>query len=138
MTTPDNIKNRVAQYKRNRAVYRESTYKEAQLRQEFIDPVFEELGWDMSNKQAYAEPYKDVVHEDAIKIAGAMKAPDYSFRIGGVRKFFLEAKRPAIDISSDAQGAHQLRRYAWSAHLAVSILTIADRLGSNSSYIFNI
>ena len=38
---------------------------------------------------------KDVIHEAAIKIRGATKAPDYCFRLSGVPKFFLEAKKPA-------------------------------------------
>ncbi|MGB7575295.1 MAG: N-6 DNA methylase, partial [Thermodesulfobacteriota bacterium] len=69
------------------------------------------------------EQYKDVIHEDAIKIAGATKAPDYCFRVGGVRKFFLETKKPSIDIKSQTSPAYQLRRYAWSAKLPLSILT---------------
>lgn len=69
------------------------------------------------------EQYKDVVHEDAIKIGGATKAPDYCFRIGGTRKFFLEAKKPSVDIKNEAPPAYQLRRYAWSAKLPLSILT---------------
>ena len=40
----------------------------------------------MRNVQGYAEPYKHVIHEDAIKVSGATKAPDYCFRVGGVRK----------------------------------------------------
>ena len=57
----------------------------------------------MANKAVNAEQYKDVIHEDAIKVAGATKAPDYCFRIGGVRKFFLETKKPSItpDLSID-------------------------------------
>jgi antitoxin (DNA-binding transcriptional repressor) of toxin-antitoxin stability system len=47
---------------------------------------------------ATARHAKDVVHEDAIKVGEATKAPDYCFRIGGTRKFFLEAKRPSVDI----------------------------------------
>ncbi len=97
-------------------------YNETQLRREFIDPFFEALGWDVTNKAGYAEQYKDVIHEDAIKIAGATKAPDYCFRIGGVRKFFLETKKPSIDIKSQTSPAYQLRRYAWSAKLPLSIL----------------
>jgi hypothetical protein len=64
-----------------------------------------------------------VIHEDAIKVGGATKAPDYCFRVGGIRKFFLEAKRPAINLREDASPAFQLRRYAWSAKLPLSILT---------------
>src|SRR5439155_12032260 len=77
----------------------------------------------MDNVSGYAEAYKDVIHEDAIKIGGATKAPDYCFRIGGTRKFFLEAKKPSVDIKADADPAYQLRRYAWSAKLPLSVLT---------------
>jgi hypothetical protein len=65
----------VERFERNIEAYRSPVYKETQLRREFIDPFFEALGWDMSNKAGYAEQYKDVIHEDAIKIAGATKAP---------------------------------------------------------------
>jgi len=113
----------VERFARNEGVYKNPKYKEAQLRREFIDPFFSALGWDMDNKQGHAEQYKDIVHEDAIKIKSTTKAPDYSFRIGGVRKFFVEAKKPAIDIKYNIHPSFQLRRYAWSAKLPISILT---------------
>src|SRR5947199_1031977 len=77
----------------------------------------------MENISGYAEAYKDVIHEDAIKMGGATKAPDYCFRIGGTRKFFLGAKRPGVNLKDDSEPAYQLRRYAWSAKLLLSILT---------------
>lgn len=58
----------------------------------YLAPLFKALGWDVDNTQGYAEAYKDVIHEDAIRIGSATKAPDYCFRIGGTRKFFVEAK----------------------------------------------
>ncbi|MFH1423194.1 MAG: DNA methyltransferase, partial [Planctomycetota bacterium] len=70
-----------------------------------------------------AEAYKDVVYEESIKIGGATKAPDYCFRIGGTRKFFVETKKPSVKIKDDKTSAFQLRRYAWSAKLPLSILT---------------
>jgi hypothetical protein len=113
----------VERYRDNRPDYRSAGYNETRLRREFIDPFLELLGWDVGNKEGYAEAYKHVIHEDHIKIAGTSKAPDYSFRIGSTRKFFLEAKRPAINIVDDEDSAYQLRRYAWSAKLPLSILT---------------
>jgi hypothetical protein len=92
------------------------------LRREFLDPFFKALGWDIDNEQGYAEAYKDVVHEDAIRMGSATKAPDYCFRIGGARKFFLEAKKPSVDIKQDISPAHQLRSYGWSAKLPLSVL----------------
>ena len=61
-------------------------------------------------------------------MAGGTKAPDYSFRIGGARKFFVEAKKPSVDIRNDIHPAYQLRRYAWSAKLPLSILTDFEEL----------
>lgn len=122
-SVPPVIVDLVERFDRNRAAYRAGQYNEAQLRREFLDPFFEALGWDVTNKQGYAEAYKDVIHEDSIKVGGATKAPDYCFRIGGTRKFFLEAKKPSIDIRGDVSAAYQLRRYAWSAKLPLSILS---------------
>jgi hypothetical protein len=122
-TAPDVVLELVERFSRNRDNYRQPGYKEAQLRQEFIDPLFEALGWDMSNQQGYAEAYKDVIHEDSLKIGGETKAPDYCMRVGGTRKFFVEAKKPSVNIKQDTDAAFQLKRYAWSAKLPLSILT---------------
>src|SRR4030065_19942 len=123
MTAPKEIVDLVERFERNLDAYRSGRYNETQLRREFIDPFFKALGWDVDNEQGYAEAYKDVIHEDAIRIGGATKAPDYCFRIGGTRKFFLEAKKPSVSIKDDIHPAYQLRRYAWSAKLPLSILT---------------
>jgi predicted type IV restriction endonuclease len=88
----------IERFDRNRVAYRSEQYNEARLRIEFLNPFFEALGWDVNNKQGYAEAYKDVIYEDAIKIGGATKAPDYCFRVGGTRKLFVEAKKPAINL----------------------------------------
>src|SRR6266498_2469735 len=128
MSVPEEVLELVERFERNRVAYLSGQYNETQLRREFLDPLFISLGWDVDNKQGYAEAYKDVIHEDAIKIGGATKAPDYCFRIGGTRKFFLEAKKPSVDIKTDADPAYQLRRYAWSAKLPLSILTDFEEL----------
>lgn len=114
----------IERYSRNKEYYESTSYNEASLRREFIDRLFEvALGWDMTNRAGLADAYKDVVHEDAIRIGKAHKAPDYCFRIGGVRKFFLEAKKPHVQIQEDPISAYQLRRYAWSSNMHLSILT---------------
>jgi predicted type IV restriction endonuclease len=80
MSAPDTIGNLVERFERNHDQYRSGKYNETQLRREFLDPFFEALGWDLLNKQGYAETYKDVIHEDSLEIEGATKAPDYAFR----------------------------------------------------------
>jgi len=117
------VEHLVQRFARNLDTYKRPEYKETQVRVEFIDPLFEALGWDVRNTKGYAEQYKDVIHEDALKVSGAVRAPDYCFRIGGTRKFFLEAKKPSVSVKGDVGPAYQLRRYAWSAKLPLSILT---------------
>src|SRR5208337_4329146 len=90
MGCPDLLSRLIAKFTEQADQYRSADYNETQVRIDFINPMFKALGWDMDNIAGYAEPYRDVVHEDAIRIEGNTKAPDYSFRIGGVRKFFLE------------------------------------------------
>jgi len=101
---------------------------ETSTRVQFINPFFEALGWDVRNVAGHAEQYKDVIHEDAVLVGAATKAPDYCFRIGGVRKFFVEAKKPSVPIKGDPHPAYQLRRYAWSAKFPLSILTDFEEL----------
>jgi predicted type IV restriction endonuclease len=107
----------------HRHAYLSQEYNETQVRLEFIDPFFEALGWDIYNKAGNALAYKDVIHEDSLRLGGVSTAPDYAFRIGGTRKFFVEAKKPAINLKDAISPAYQLRRYAWSAKLPLSILT---------------
>jgi type I restriction-modification system DNA methylase subunit len=128
MSVPQEITRLVERFEAHREAYQSGKYNEAQIRAEFIDPFFKALGWDVNNEQGYAEAYKDVVHEDAIKISSATKAPDLCFRIGGTRKFFVECKKPSVNIKDAIHPAYQLRRYAWSARLPLSILTDFDEL----------
>ncbi len=122
MPIPKSIQDLVKQFEQNKESY-VSTYNETQLRIEFINPFFKILGWDIDNTQGHSESYKEVIHEDRIKIGDNTKAPDYCFMFGGVRKFFVEAKKPSVNIKDSFEPAYQLRRYAWSAKLPLSILT---------------
>ncbi len=123
MPAPDSIKQLIDTFEYNLDFYKSDQYNEYQLRQEFLDPFFKEMGWDMDNEAGVAPQYRDVIHEASIKIGGYTKAPDYAFSIHGQYKFFLEAKKPAINVRNDTEPAYQLRRYGWSAKLPISILT---------------
>ncbi len=113
----------VTQFKNNIAVYKSTNYDEANTRVDFIDKFFELLDWDVRNDEDKSEAYRDVVREDKVEIDGKQKAPDYSFRIGGVRKFFVEAKKPSVNIKEDVDPSFQVRRYGYTAKLPLSILT---------------
>ena len=123
MPAPDIVLKLCETFAEHREHFRSGNYNEFQLRKQFLDPLFEALGWDMANTQGLAPQYRDVIHEDAIKIGPHVKAPDYAFTLHGQRKFFLEAKKPSVNIKGDVAPAYQLRRYAWSAKLPLSILS---------------
>jgi len=114
----------VARFREQRASYQRPDYNETQVRRDFIDPFFKALGWDMDNSAGNAEAYREVIHEDRVRMGRAVKAPDYSFRLeGGQRLFFVEAKKPYVKVKTEVEPAYQVRRYAWSAKLPISILT---------------
>lgn len=123
MPAPDSVIKLCETFAEHREHFRSGNYNEFQLRKQFLDPLFEALGWDMANSQGLAPQYRDVIHEDAIKVGLRVKAPDYAFTLHGQRKFFLEAKKPSVNIKTDIAPAYQLRRYAWSAKLPLSILS---------------
>ncbi|MBD2232544.1 Eco57I restriction-modification methylase domain-containing protein [Phormidium tenue] len=125
MAIPERFLELVKRFKDNEKIYTSTSYKEAQLRQEFLNPFFESLGWDLDNRQSLPELYKEVIVEDSISVAGSKhkKAPDYCFKIGGIRKFFVEAKKPSVNLEASKDAAYQVRRYGWPAKLPISILT---------------
>ncbi len=126
MAAPLPIQPLVERYSFHRAAYlntKGSDYNEAQLRQDFTDPFFRILGWDVNNDKGHSEAYREVMHEEPVRIRGTTYFFDYTFRIGGVRKFIVETKKPSVKIKDDADAALQLRWYAWNAKLPLSILT---------------
>ena len=119
----DRIKLLIDKFSSQIDYYKSLNYNETQTRQDFINPFFKALGWDIDNRKQQLETYRDVRHEDRIKVNGHTKAPDYSFNIEGKRKFFVEAKKPAIPIRENPEPALQVRNYGWNANLSISIVT---------------
>jgi hypothetical protein len=125
MAVPEAIQKLVEKYTFHRDAYLrgQEKYNETQLREDFTDPFFRALGWDVNNNKGFSEAYREVLHEEPIRIRGKTQFFDYTFRIGGTRKFIVETKKPSVRIKDDAEAALQLRRYAWNAKLPLSILT---------------
>ncbi len=115
----------VEKYEANRDFYRTSKFNETQVRNEFLDPLFESLGWDIRNISGKSTNEREVLLEESLKADAVThsKKPDYTFRLFGERKFFLEAKKPCVDISTDDNPAKQVRRYGYTANLKISVLS---------------
>ncbi len=124
----------VNRFDQNRAEYirANSDYNETQLRTDFLNPFLVALGWDVFNEKQSPQHLREVVHEDMVEVenGGAVftKKPDYALRLGAERKFFVEAKKPAVAIASNNAAAFQVRRYGWNARLPISVLSNFDQL----------
>jgi hypothetical protein len=86
-------------------------YVEAQARLDFITPFFEALGWDVVNKAGYRHDQREVVVEKGE--ADTLGRPDYSFRVAGQTKFFVEAKPPSEPLDA-IKYIMQAKSYAWN------------------------
>ena len=116
MTAADSLYQLVEKFERDRSRYQQPDYNEAQLRQEFVNPFFRTLGWDVGDS-------RQVLHEAGLRSGGSVKHPDYSFLAGARRVFYVETKKPSIDIGNSIEPAEQLRSYGWSGNTALGILT---------------
>jgi len=121
----NNIKKLIEKYSANRSAYLKADYNETQLRTDFLDPLFEMLGWDIKNNQGKPTNEREVLVEEALRkdVYSNAKKPDYTFRLFSERKFFLEAKKPHVKIENDSESAKQVRRYGFTAKLKISVLS---------------
>lgn len=119
------IKDLVEKYSSNREAYLKAEYNETQLRTDFLDPFFEILGWDIKNSKGKPTFEREVLVEEGLKADATSntKKPDYTFRLFSERKFFLEAKKPNVNIQKDNESARQIRRYGFTAKLKISVLS---------------
>lgn len=115
------IQNLVTRFDQQIASYKKAHYNKSLSRLYFADPFIKAPGWDMDNSQGNAEAYREVIHEDKIKIGAAAKASDYFFKLaGGKRLFFVEAKKPGVVVKDEVMTAYQIRHYACYQQLVES------------------
>lgn len=122
----------VKAFEKEYVIFKTSKYSEAQLRIDFINPLLKTFGWDVDNENSRSQFLRDVLQEESIEVeeneSTKKKNPDYTLRIEGNRKLFIEAKKVSIDLEKSRQSAFQVRRYGWNGNLGISILTNFDKL----------
>ena len=70
----------VAQFEKNFKQYQSAAYDEASVRQEFLNPLFRALGWDVENKLGHIPQHREVEIESRTQVSGRQKRADYLFR----------------------------------------------------------
>jgi len=116
----------VASFERNLPELKSADYVEAKLREDFLNPFFRALGWDMENRAGLVQSKREVEVESRTQIQGRQKRADYLFRAEGRERFVCEAKKPAEELHS--RYAFQAKRYAWNKDLPVAVLTDFEEL----------
>jgi hypothetical protein len=115
----------VRDFQRNESHYKSAKYSEAETRKDFIDKFWIALGWDVNHDQQ-TNPYEQEVKvERSVAAGGSQRRADYAFYLGpnfhDVR-FFVEAKKPSVDIASK-ENYFQLIRYGWNSETPLAVLT---------------
>jgi len=114
------IQELVNHFERNIQQFKGSTYKEAQIENDFIRPLFESLNWNVTNREL--EPERQIFQLQVTGKTGKEnnKRPDYLIRIPDKKTnsmksaFFIEAKKPIYDLKTNEQYIRQVYQYAWS------------------------
>lgn len=105
------VKALINKYNSIKAEGKIKSYDEANTCKDFILPLFEALGWDISNRE-----------EVTAQASASRGRVDYAFCIKGIPKFFLEAKSLKVDLN-DTRWAEQTINYAWHKGVVWAVLT---------------
>ena len=121
------IRDSVEAYQEHFKQYNRPDYNETEVRNDFVNPFFEILGWDVQNKKNLPQHLREVKHEASVFVEEngkqVKKKPDYEFHVGSTPYFFLETKKPNVDIMTSKEAAFQTRRYGWNGNLEISVLS---------------
>lgn len=123
----ERIADLVHRFRSHIKAYKSPQTKEATIRQQFIDPFWQALGWDVTDTKGVGPAQTEVIIEKNVETVDATglrsRRPDYLFRLAGFPRFIVEAKKPAVDIDSDADAIFQAKQYAWNSTIPFAILT---------------
>ena len=113
----DRLLKLVEAYQKHFKQYNRPDYNETEVRNDFVNPFFEILGWDVQNKKNLPQHLREVKHEASVFVEEngkqVKKKPDYEFHVGSTPYFFLETKKPNVDIMASKEAAFQTRRYGY-------------------------
>ncbi len=112
----ERIQKLIEKYEEAKTSGKLKSYSEEETKKGFIEPLFEILGWDISDK-------KEVSLEETI----SSKRVDYGFYLNDRIKFYLEAKKFDADLRSE-DFANQAIRYSFNKGAVWAVLTNFETL----------
>lgn len=113
--------------------YVQPSYQEAETRKDFIDPLLKAMGWDVDHEREH-NPYEQEVKVESgliVHDARSQKRADYAFYLApnfrDVR-FYVEAKKPSVDLARSTDAHFQTLRYGYSAGTPLAVLTDFEQI----------
>ena len=100
---PDAIKRLVDRFEQQSDQVRSPDYNETLIRIDFINPLMSELGWDIDNRQGFAERYREDVHETAPRSPGRPRPP--TTRSASAASAHTFSKRSSLGVRREATGS---------------------------------
>ncbi|HTJ79714.1 MAG TPA: hypothetical protein VL357_12025 [Rariglobus sp.] len=97
----------VARFDREHAHFTNPDYNEAMVREDFLNPFFRALGWDVGNSKGLIHTEREVDIEVRTALSGKQTRADYVFRVARVERFTCEAKKPAEKLHSDHRKSNE-------------------------------
>lgn len=113
------IEQKVQDFEENAVVLKKKGHGETNIRSNYIDVLFEALGWDMKS-------HYEVDREFSQKDTSGTKKVDYAFKLNGKTKFFIEAKEASVDLVNNKDAIHQAKRYAYSTNGKAPVVILTD------------
>ena len=91
----------VRNFRRNKSDYLRAAYNETQARTEFITPLLEAFGWDVSNVGGLPLSLREVIQEATVEVGEERlsKRPDYELRLARQRKLFVRRKNQTSELT---------------------------------------
>ena len=96
-------------------------YSEAKLREDFLNPFFAALGWDVGNRKALIHTEREVDVEVRTAFSGRQRRADYVFRVARVEWFTCEAKKPIESLHGGH--AYQAKSDAYARGIPFAVLS---------------
>jgi len=110
---------RIDDFEKNKAILTMKGHGETNIRANYIDVLFQALGWNMTNVY-------EVDREYSQKNNSSTKKVDYGFKINGKLKFFVEAKEANVDLENNKNAIYQAKRYAYSTNGKAPVVILTD------------
>ena len=115
----------VEKFQKGESIYMHADYKEQRVREDFLNPFFTALGWDVAHEFQLDPLQQEVTIEKSVLMAEGNKSADYAFSIAPNTKrtrFFVEAKKPSKKLKNPTD-CFQTVRYGWNGNTPLAVLT---------------